>query len=110
MAIPARPVAGALLDSAWGGLVHDAIVAFDIQAGAFTAVHTSQQTSPQVNVTFPRPFGAPPMMGLASTNFNYAVGLAAPATATGFGAASWRFSGAASGSIVHQWIAYGPRA
>jgi hypothetical protein len=110
MSVPARPASGAPIDSVWGGVVHDTAVAMDIQSGQVTCVHTSQQASPQVAITFPRPFAAPPMLALGCTNFNYGAGLAAPASAAGASVATWRYSGATSGSIVVQWIAYGPRA
>jgi hypothetical protein len=111
MAVPNRPAAGGVVESGWGQVVHDTAVAQDIQMGTVSTVHASVQTSPTVQVTFPRPFAAPPMVAIASGNFNYSVGLAgAVPTATGFQVASWRFSGAATGTVVSTWVAIGPRA
>lgn len=112
MAIPARPIAGALLDAAWGGLVHDTVVAQDVQGGSFTTVHTASATSAPVNVTFPRAFAAPPVVVFGSGNYNYVCSYSgAVATATGFQAGTYRASGVnPTANIPCQWLAYGPRA
>ena len=59
MAVPARPVSGAPIDSAWGGVVHDAIVAQDIQHGKASVVLTAA-SEVGFTVTFARPFAAAP--------------------------------------------------
>lgn len=110
MAVPAAPAAGEPIAEAWGDVVHAQVVDMEIQVGTVSTTHTNQQTSPQVNVVFPHPFAAPPMVALGCTNFNYAAGLSAPASATGFNISTWRYTGNANGTIATQWIAYGKRA
>jgi hypothetical protein len=110
MAVPARPASGAPIDSAWGGIVHDAAVALDVQYGTVVTTHSSQQTSAIAQVTFPRPFAGPPVVVLGCGNYNYSAALNPSPTATGFGVATYRFSGAVSGTVPNQWVAIGPRA
>ena len=112
MAVPARPISGNPIDSAWGQVAHDMAVAQDVQSGSFTLTHTAANLSNQLAVVFPRPFAAPPMVVMASVNFNYiATEAGNAATATGFTAQSKRVDGSApTGTVVVQWIAIGPRA
>jgi len=110
MAVPARPVSANAIDVAWGQVVHDTAVAVDIQTGTVNCVHSSSQQSTVVSVTFARPFAAPPIVALGSTNYNYGAGASAPASATGFSVATFRYSGAATGTVPVHWIAIGPRA
>jgi hypothetical protein len=112
MAVPAKPAGGAPIESAWGSIVHDEIVAMEIQSGVVNCVHTNSQLSAVVPVTFPHAFAAPPVLVLGCDNYNYGAGLSgAVPTAAGFNVATWRYSGVQSAATVPvQWIAYGPRA
>ena len=112
MAVPNRPAAGGVVESGWGGVVHDTAVAQDIQTGSATLTHTAANLSNQVTITFPRPFAAPPVVVMVSNNFNYVVAPAGNvATPTAVVIQSKRVDGSApTGTVVCQWIAYGPRA
>jgi len=82
-----------------------------MQGGSFTTTHSAAQTSPQVTVTFPIAFsGTPVYVGVVSGNLNYGGGMGGNLpTNTGFNYASWRYSGATTGSVVHTYVAFGPR-
>jgi len=116
MAVPARPVAGALLDSAWGGLVHDAVVAFDIQSGTLQQTLASGQAEIGQAVTFARPFGAAPSVVLGTqsaggVNGRIVFGRQSAITVNGF--TCWlQATGGAAGAVTQttSWLAYGPRA
>jgi hypothetical protein len=110
MAVPNRPNAGGVVESGWGQVVHDEVVAQDIQAGSVTVAAASTPTGAAA-VVFPRPFAAPPIVvvtqaGGASGWYSYASGV----TATGFNALiAIRTGAAGSTSVPVHWIAYGPR-
>lgn len=115
MAVPARPTSGAPIESAWGDIVHDAIVAMDIQSGKAAATLPNAVLITNVAVTFPRPFAAPPIVvasvadaGTSSVNFNAGV---TGITATGctLGVREVRET-VTSQALSIGWIAYGPRA
>lgn len=113
MAVPARPVGGASIESAWGQVVHDTAVAQDIQHGVASIV-IAASTQGSLVVTFPRPFAAAPdvtaMIGPqgAGALLGWTVQLAA-LSAT---AMTLRLSGSTSQSatLPVPWIAIGPRA
>jgi hypothetical protein len=115
MAVPTPPTAGEPIAEAWGDVVHDAVVAMDIQSGrASVAVNNSTQGT--AVVTFPRPFAAPPTVLAMIVENNSGPGLAGhvqtPSGTTAI-ATSLRVSGFASNITVTfpvDWIAYGPRA
>jgi hypothetical protein len=110
MAVPAKPAAGAAIESAWGDIVHDEVVAQDIQAGVVTVAAASTPTG-SAAVVFPRPFAAAPVVvvtqaGGASGWYSYSTGV----TATGFTAViAIRTGAAGTTSVPVHWIAYGPR-
>ena len=112
MTVPNRPAAGALVDSAWGQIVHDAAVALDVQTGHLTTHHAGASTSALVTVSFPRPFASSPVVLLSSGNYNYVAGL------NGVRSAPDRFSLATkrvddskpTADIEVDWLAIGPRA
>ena len=111
MTVPARPVEGDPIGVAWGQVVHDAVVAQDIQAGVVSVVASSDATA-AVEVTFPRPFAAAPVV-LVSQNANSAgwIAYAGAVTATGFRAnVTTKAGNAASGTLPVAWVAIGPRA
>jgi hypothetical protein len=114
MAVPNRPVGGASIESAWGGVVHDGIVAQDIQAGSVVMTTTaSGGVSPVVTVTFPRPFAAPPtvILGGALNSSGIVVSNVGRApTATDFGACVKRTDGGGIATFTGYWLAIGPRA
>jgi hypothetical protein len=111
MAVPARPASGAPIDSVWGGVVHDEVVAQDIQAGTVSVV-AANVPSVCVQVTFPRPFAAPPIVmvtqnGGASGWYSYS----STVTATGFPLCiALRTGVAGSVTVPCSWVAIGPRA
>jgi hypothetical protein len=107
MAVPARPASGAPIDSAWGGIAHDGIVAQEIQTGGFSA-NVAQNGNAQVAVTFPHPFASPPvvfaMVNASAGNRVYTAIQAITATGFDLGVAAgtaWNYSG--------WYLAYGPR-
>jgi hypothetical protein len=111
MTVPNRPAAGALVDSAWGQLVHDAVVAQDIQAGLVNVV-ASSDASAAVEVVFPRPFASAPIV-LVSQDANSAgwIAYAGAIDAKRFDAnVATKAGNAASGTIPVAWLAIGPRA
>jgi hypothetical protein len=108
MAIPARPVEGAPVDTVWGGIAHDTAVAQDIQSGSLI-VNTTGGAGGYTVLTFPRPFAGIPVV-VSSVNGAYTdtvsttVDSITPTncrvhckTTTNFG---WTL----------RWIAIGPRA
>ena len=115
MAVPARPTAGAVVESAWGQVAHDTAVAMDVQAG-FSSIVLSSQISNAVHITFPRPFAAAPTVvvcpggtgGPPTGNF---YGFAGGANTTGVDLYVQQYQGVASSvTIPVAWVAYGPRA
>jgi hypothetical protein len=111
MAVPAAPAAGEPIAEAWGDIVHDEIVAMEIQTGVVTITHASNPVA-NANVTFPHPFAEAPIVILTCDNYNFVAGHnGTQPTATGFVASSARTSGTAATNTVHiAWIAYGKRA
>lgn len=112
MAVPTRPSAGAVVETAWGQVAHDTAVAMDVQTGSVNCSHSAAAASAVVTVTFPRPFAAPPVVVFSTINYNFS---AAPdgnaPTAINCRVASYRISGIAyTGNVVVYWMAYGPRA
>lgn len=111
MAVPARPIAGAPLESAWGQVAHDAVVAQDIQTGIGQVTFVASQTQ-QVVVVFPRPFASPPtvMANITTANRLWNVGVAA-VTTTQMVVTVGHVDNVSSNSVVgFTWLAYGPRA
>jgi hypothetical protein len=111
MAVPARPVGGASIESAWGTVVHDAAVAMDMQAGGATVTVASGSGS--TTVVFPRPFASAPIV-VASVNqgATYYVANVGGISATSCQVVlrDIRDAQSSSGPNLVTWIAYGPRA
>lgn len=55
-----RPAAGAPIESAWGGQVHDMLEG--LQYGKFTLTWTNSAVSDLPTITFPRAYAAAPIM------------------------------------------------
>jgi hypothetical protein len=114
LAVPARPAPGVPIASDWGAVVHDSIVAQDVQAGTVSVVVTASATG-NLPVTFPRPFASAPtvVVGIANApggSFRL-IARANAVTASGFTA--YLYTGdntTASVTLLVSWIAYGPRA
>jgi hypothetical protein len=112
MAVPLKPAAGGVVESAWGGIVHDEVVAQEIQAGVAT-IALNNQNSASLQVNFPHPFAAPPVVvvTVAANSTTLVAGIGVP-SASGVGIYLFRkdeASTTAAGVAVH-WFAYGPRA
>jgi len=114
MAVPLAPTAGEPIAEAWGDVVHDAVVAQDIQTGYADVAVTG--TGVSVNITFPRPFASAPIVVVSGTNA-VAQDLVAKVaynpypSATGFTAVVQSATLAThTGTVRAFWIAYGPRA
>jgi hypothetical protein len=110
MAVPNRPAAGGVVESAWGDIVHDEVVAQEIQTGTFMA-NIAQNGSVQVPVTFPHPFASAAWVvvfaQISAAAGNRAYVSVQSVTANGFdlgvgGGTAWNYSG--------WYLAYGPRA
>jgi len=111
MAVPTAPAAGEPIAEAWGDVVHDGIVAMDIQVGTVPISLVSAGVG-SATVTFPRPFAAPPIVlaSCASTNLSYFTNVGA-VTATQATLTMTTKSGAnATDTRNTNWLAYGPRA
>lgn len=115
MVVPARPVAGAPIETAWGDVVHDTVVALDVQVGrANVTVNNSTQGS--LAIVYPRPFASPPTVVAMIVESNSGPGLAGHVQTPGGGTAlgtTLRVSGFAANLTVTlpvDWIAIGPRA
>lgn len=112
MTVPARPTSGAPIDSAWGGVAHDAAVAQDIQAGTF-GVPTSPSTVATATLTFPRPFASPPAVVLtAYTGGGTQTAFCHAPTAAGvvIGVVPNSGGNLPAGTTTVAWVAIGPRA
>jgi hypothetical protein len=114
MAVPARPVAGAVVESAWGQIAHDTAVAQDVQTGIVT-VSLSAANQGSTVMTFPRPFAAAPVcVAIIVSTAGAALGLIVQLNVISATGATIRLS-TASGSaatianVPVHWIAYGPR-
>lgn len=111
MAVPTAPAAGEPIAEAWGDVVHDAVVANDIQTGIGQVTFAASQTQ-QVVIVFPRPFAAPPtvMANITTANRLWNVGVAA-VTTTQMVVTVGHVDNVSSNSVVgFTWLAYGPRA
>jgi hypothetical protein len=114
MAVPARPVAGALLDAAWGQVAHDAAVAVDIQSGSANITVTASTQGSTV-VTFPRPFASTPnvVATLGPSSSGAALSYFPQLAAVSPTSVTLRLSGGGSttfGPVAVQWVAIGTRA
>src|SRR4029079_4094042 len=58
MAVPTPPTAGEPIAEAWGDVVHDQVVAMEIQMGSFIATAPGGSTFADAGVVFPHPFAA----------------------------------------------------
>jgi hypothetical protein len=111
MAVPVAPAAGEPIAEAWGDVVHDAVVAQDIQSGKVT-VQMTNQASNKVLVTFPRPFAAIPNV-VATVNLGTGVWVGVVMSASATQAEIGAFHRAATTSTAAVpvcWVAIGPRA
>jgi len=110
MAVPTAPAAGEPIAEAWGDVVHDAVVAQDMQAGTASVSWSASSVSASVQITFPRPFASAPNVVCAMTHAHYTVSVIniSPTTATFQGR---RTDGTnQTVSVSAQWFAIGPRA
>lgn len=107
MTVPARPLAGALLDSAWGGIVHDEVVAMEFQTGSMN-VNVVTGGNGTTAIVFPHPFAAIPIVwGQISGNAgNKTILTFTNATVNGCTA---EVNAATVWNYGAWWIAYGAR-
>jgi len=112
MTVPAAPTAGEPIAEAWGDVVHDSIVAMDMQAGD-NPVAVAAAVSGQTVVTFPRPFAAVPIVvaSMRSTSVAYIAMVSAVTTTQVTLVMSHKTAGTSfTDTRSVSWIAYGPRA
>lgn len=118
MAVPTAPAAGEPIAEAWGDVVHDTVVAQDIQHGKATLTVTAAAETGLV-VTFPRPFASAPdcivtigeIGGSANRPMVAKVSSGSPPTATNFQIVLQNVTGVATSlTIPVWWMAIGPRA
>lgn len=111
MAIPARPTGGAPIESAWGDVVHDTVVAQDIQTGVASVVIASGQFAGQLVVTFPRPFAAAPVVvaTIDSTGPSHLVSTTAVGPTAATVVIRHRSDGVSPATYLVRWVAIGPR-
>jgi hypothetical protein len=115
MTVPTRPADNAPVDTAWGDVVHDTIVANDVQSGVINMVFAASAVGPTVVVTFPRPFASVPIVvatagGVSAGGTNVNVGITALTTTTVSLQGREVRETAISVTLPCQWIAIGPRA
>jgi hypothetical protein len=118
MAVPARPVSGEPVASAWGNVVHDTAVVLDVQTGYVDLSGTSV-TIVGSAVTFARPFAAGSVPAVITAVGGASAGTAGGnpwipghygASATGF---TIRAAVAAAATVTNlriHWVAIGLRA
>jgi len=100
-----RPAAGAPIESAWGGQIHDALEG--IQSGKVTIAGVTTATGVTVTVTFPRAYSAPPVIAVGSPSTQVGVGLL-NITATNFQMRAVRWDGSSSAYTgEYHWVAVG---
>lgn len=113
MAVPARPVSGAPTAADWGGIVHDEVVALEIQTGTFIATSPGSSTFADAGVVFPHPFaGIPDVFTTMGSIDNIAISAGTTSvTANGFTCRIAKGNGnlSAFGWTV-RYLAIGPRA
>ena len=115
MVVPARPTAGAPIDSTWGGVAHDTAVGQDIQTGS-ASVSLAGSSQGSVVVTFPRPFASSPAVSaLTISPAGASLGLITQASAVSATAVTLRLATASGANLTAgpfsvSWIAIGPRA
>jgi hypothetical protein len=112
MAVPIAPTAGEPIAEAWGDVVHNTVVATDIQTGYVPiSINNSQQGS--AVVTFPRPFADNPVIvAMIISAAGGALGLLVQAAAASATQVTLRLSTSATTTISGvgvMWIAIGPR-
>jgi hypothetical protein len=110
MAVPTPPTAGEPIAEAWGDLVHDAVVAQDIQVGVGTIAGGA--SSGTLAVVFPRPFASAPKVFVSGTDANAG---AQPMSCTsittaGFNAYARHRADSPMSAMGFSWLAIGPRA
>jgi len=117
MAVPTPPTAGEPIAEAWGDVVHDAVVAMDIQAGKQQITIGSTVAEVGVAVTFARPFAVAPTVVIGTESAGGTAGRQIIArksaiTTTGFTAWLQGTTGGAASAVTQtvDWLAYGPRA
>jgi hypothetical protein len=113
MAVPNRPAAGGVVESAWGQIAHDTAVGQDIQSGS-VSVTVSASTQGSAVVTFPRPFAATPVVvaTLGPSSAGSALAYFPQIASVSPTSVTLRLSGGASTTftVPVAWIAIGPRA
>jgi hypothetical protein len=111
MAVPTPPTAGEPIAEAWGDVVHDAVVAMDIQAGSIS-IAMGGSASAQLTVVFPRAFASAPivMTNVGTGNRSFISGAAAASTTQFVFTMGTTDGGTNSSTIGGTWLAYGPRA
>jgi hypothetical protein len=112
MAVPNRPAAGGVVESAWGTVVHDTVVAQDIQSGTFN-VPTTAVAASSAKLTFPRPFAAPPavvVVALTGGGTQLAFSQGPLAASVVLGVVNNSGANLPVGTTQVCWVAIGPRA
>lgn len=115
MAVPIRPAGGAVVEAVWGDVVHDTIVANDLQAGSAIVSFAAGGSQGSTVVTFPRPFAAIPAVtatlqssgGASLPMITQITTITATAVTLRLAIASGTVASATSISV--SWIAVGPR-
>lgn len=107
MAVPARPVAGAVVESGWGQIAHDTAVAMDIQ-GASVIVNVSGGAG-VTTVTFPRPFASPPIV-MVSANASGTDTVQPSVESVTATTCRIHLKSPSTFGWTCRWLAYGPRA
>jgi len=104
-----RPTAGAPIESAWGGAVHDAVEG--VQSGTVQVPAPVSATSQSATVTFPRAYTAPPVVvvtpAMAAAN-RFLMATVNTITTTGFGVLVTQKTDAAFATVTPvNWVAVG---
>ena len=100
-----RPAAGAPIESAWGGQIHDALEG--MQSGVVPFSGATQSVAASVPIVFPRAYSAPPLMLVTCSSHRMAAN-ATGVTATGCTLSAQRLDGsAASATGTITWLSIG---
>jgi hypothetical protein len=116
MAVPVAPAAGEPIAEAWGDVVHDAVVAQDIQTGFIDITLASGSTGKTARITFGRPFASAPVVMLTRDDSasSALMTMVSNGSITAVDCICKVYPAPPSSTIAGTtrvyWLAYGPRA
>jgi hypothetical protein len=101
-----KPVAGAPIESAWGGQVHDALEG--IQTGSVTGLAAlSGNSGSSHTLTFPRAYATPPVVMVMAESNGYNASAVATVTTTTCTVRLYNPTATNQASLAYRWVAIG---